>query len=196
MGADDPRYDLDSEFALVEVPRRNRFSPLIVFRLDPGDAGRLLYFEPQRRLALNLWRDKAFVLAAVDQDCRALDFADRRLKRDREVVLATVKWDGFIALRHADESLRSDSGVVLAAVKQNGIALAYADKILRRDRDVVLAAIAQDSYALRWADESLRGDRDVVLAAVTQDGCALQHADVSLQNDPVVVAAAAQAPRH
>ena len=98
---DDPRYNWPC--SLTEVPRRNRFSALRVFRLDASDAGRLLYFEPQRRFAFSLWRNKAFVLAAVTQDGDSLMFADESFRSDRDVVLAAVTQDGE-SLMHADES--------------------------------------------------------------------------------------------
>ena len=154
--------------SLTEVPRRNRFSPLRVFRLDAIDAWRLLYFESQRPFALSLWRHKAFVLAAVAQNGKTLFFADESLKRDRDVVLAAVKQYGTW-LRVADESLRSDRDVVLTAVTQDGYALQYAGENLKSDRDVVLAAVTSEGFGgptvLKFAHENLRVDDELVAAA-------------------------------
>ena len=54
------------------------------------------------------------------------------------MVLATVQQDGF-ALEYASAELRADREVVLAAVQQDGFALGYASAELRADREVVLA---------------------------------------------------------
>lgn len=78
------------QYSIIEIPSQNRFSPLRVFRLDALDSGRLLFFEPQRRLALNLWSDKIFVLAAVENDVNLLRFAAPSLQGDRDVALAAV----------------------------------------------------------------------------------------------------------
>jgi len=55
------------------------------------------------------------------------------------VILAAVQQNGR-ALQFADDSFKRDRDVVLAAVQQNGRALQFADESFKRDRDVVLAA--------------------------------------------------------
>ena len=53
----------------------------------------------------------------MKQSGYALQYADKSLKADREVVLKAVKQDGA-ALRSAAKSLKADREVALAAVKQ------------------------------------------------------------------------------
>jgi hypothetical protein len=105
---------------------------------------------------------------------------DRRMRTDKEVVLAAVTQCGR-ALYYAAVALRADKQVVLAAVTQNGLALQYAAPTyaavaLRADKQAVLAAVTQDGRALYYAAEALRADKEVVLAAVAQHGEALQYA--------------------
>ncbi len=136
-------------------------------------------------------KDREIVLAAVKQDgYNALYKADESFKKDRKIVLAAVKQDGYNALYKADESFKKDRKIVLAAVKRDGSALYIADESLKKDREIVLAAVKKDGYALKYADKSLRKDREIVLAAVKQYGEALQYADESLRKDREIVLAA------
>lgn len=61
----------------------------------------------------------------------------------------------------SNRRLRSDKEVVLAAVKHNGRALFWAGDGLQADKEVVLAAIKQDPTALKFASDDLREDLDV-----------------------------------
>ena len=89
--------------------------------------------------------------------------ADPSLKKDRDYVLAAVKDDGR-ALQFADPSLMKDRELVLVAIKENGLALKYADESLKKDKEFVLAAVAKDFCALMFADESLFEDEELLAA--------------------------------
>ena len=58
------------------------------------------------------------MLRTLKQDGRTLEYADKKLQADKEVVLAAVKQDGF-ALEYADKKLQADKEVVLAALKDS-----------------------------------------------------------------------------
>uniref|UniRef100_A0A7S3Q5Z5 DUF4116 domain-containing protein n=1 Tax=Chaetoceros debilis TaxID=122233 RepID=A0A7S3Q5Z5_9STRA len=91
----------------------------------------------------------------------------KKLKADKDVVMAAVTQDGY-ALQCAAEELKGDREVVLAAVThngQNGRALKYAAEELKGDREFMLAAVTQDVRALEYAAEELKGDKEVVLTA-------------------------------
>ena len=136
-----------------------------------------------------LRKDREIVLAAVQQNGSALRWADKTLCKDRKIVLTAVQ-KNCSALGCAHETLRKDREIVLAAVQQNGFAIEYADETLRRDRKIVLAAVQQDGLALKYADKTLRNDREIVLAAVQQNGFAIEYADETLRRDPEIIAAA------
>jgi len=104
-------------------------------------------------------------LAAIAKHSYALDYADESFKRDREVVLATVKRRR--SAYWVDESLKRDRDFVLAAAQTPADALRWSHASLTRDRDFIMAAVA--GLALEYA-VSFRGDRDVVLTAVAQEG--------------------------
>ena len=61
-------------------------------------------------------------------------------RKDKDVVLAAVKKDGY-ALQHADEKLKKDKQIVLEAVKKAGYAITYADRNFRKDKEIILSII-------------------------------------------------------
>jgi hypothetical protein len=89
---------------------------------------------------LCLRRDRDFIIHAVKQHPRVLDFCMSEHRKNRDVVLAAVETCSF-ALTCTSEALRDDKELVLAAVYANGEALKHASKRLKRDRQVVLAAV-------------------------------------------------------
>jgi hypothetical protein len=71
--------------------------------------------------------------------------------------LDAVKANGNI-LQYVDKTFRKDKEIVLAAVKQNGFALRYA---LVEDKEIALAAVQQNPMAFEWVKEALRSDPDI-----------------------------------
>ncbi len=139
----------------------------------------------------SLKRNRKIVLAAVKQDGWAL--ANTGFEKDREIVLAAVKQNS-LAFYFADISLKGDRQILLTAVKNDHVNLVYADASLISNREFFLAAVKQNGFALQYADATSfnKCDREIVLAAVKQDGWALQFADESLRADREIVLAAVQ----
>ena len=134
-------------------------------------------------------KDRDEVLAAVKLDgLNRLNEAHKSLQKDREIVMAAVKQNGW-ALQYADKSLQKDRKIVMAAVKQDSNTLQYADESLQKDRKIVMAAVKQknsmdtNNHSLEFADKSLKKDKEIVMAAVKQNGLALEYADKSLKKD-------------
>ena len=75
--------------------------------------------------------------------------------RHREIVMLAVSNDGA-ALQWAHRRLRRDRGVVLAAVRSHGLALEFAGQGLRDDCEVVRAAVHSTPEAWRFASDRLR----------------------------------------
>jgi|GEM_PF-1548574 len=135
----------------------------------------------------NKWvANKDFMLAAVQQDGSALEYASEELKADREVVLALVQKYGR-ALKYASEELKADREVVMAAVQQHGGALEYASEELKADKEVVLVAVASDLFVIELASKAFRADREVVLKAVKKNGQALRYVTEELRSDREVL---------
>jgi hypothetical protein len=160
--------------------------------------------------------DEEIVLAAVQQNGLALQFASPEIQAESAIVLKAMQ-QNVLAFRHASEELKDDYDFVLKAVQQNGLALRYAPvqfqanreivlaavqqnilafmvvpSVFKADREFILEAVKQNGWALRWATEDLKKDREIVLKAVQQNGLALEHAASELRNDREIVLAAVQ----
>ena len=81
---------------------------------------------------------------------------------EKKELLKIVKEDGW-ALDDAENKFKKDKDIVLAAVTQNGTALEYADNLLKKDKDSQ-NAIKSDADALEFAD-ALK-DKEVVMMVV------------------------------
>ncbi len=133
--------------------------------------------------------NKEMVIAAVKQNGYALQNASDEMKADKEVVLAAVKEHGY-ALEYASDEMKADKEVVLAAVNQLGYVLEYASDDMKANKEVVLDAVNQHGGALQNATEELKANKEVVLAAVEQSGLALEYASEEMKVDKEVVLAA------
>jgi thiol-disulfide isomerase/thioredoxin len=85
--------------------------------------------------------------------------------KSKEVVMAAVQKNG-LALQYASDEMKNDKDVVTAAVQQNGLALEFASEKLKNDTDVVTAAVQQDGRAFRHASVRLKNDTKVMKAAL------------------------------
>jgi len=128
-----------------------------------------------------LFRDRGFVLAAVQEQGGALLHTSQELRDDREVVLCALRENGS-ALDFVSEKLKSDREVVLTAVRQNGLSLQFAVEELRGDREVLDAALEECGEAFRFASEELRLDRKVAMGAVLRTPSALPELPSHFQN--------------
>lgn len=126
------------------------------------------------------------VLAAVQVDGHALQFAVETLKHDLEVVLAAVSENG-LSLRHAALSMRSDRKVALAAAKRHGLSIQYMSDDLRSDVEIATAAIEKDPRALQFVADTLRGSRSFMLSTLKSNGRALAYASDDLREDKDIV---------
>ena len=85
-----------------------------------------------------------------------LEYADKKLKKDKEVVLTAVKQSGD-ALQYASTSLKKDKEVVKVAIKQSGTALQYADSSLKKDKDIFKTS--DEIYKNFIKSENLKGKK-------------------------------------
>eukprot|EP00966_Prymnesium_polylepis_P056511 1307605-Prymnesium_polylepis.1 len=113
----------------------------------------------------------------------ALEFADEKLRADREVVLVAVSSCWF-ALQFASDELRNDETIVLQVVRCHGWALQFASEKQRANKMVVLEAVRCHGWALQFASDELRANKTVVLEAVHANCAALRFASPELQVDP------------
>ena len=90
---------------------------------------------------------------AIQKDYTLLNWVSRRLKANRELVMAAVEINGD-AFKMADKSLRkNDRKLLLTAIKTNGYAIKYTSRTLRRDSEIISKAIATTDYAITCIDD-------------------------------------------
>eukprot|EP00971_Amphidinium_carterae_P183703 3646640-Amphidinium_carterae.1 len=111
--------------------------------------------------------DRAIVLAAVQQNGRALQFAAEECKGDRSMVLAAVQQNGD-ALNCSAEGCKADRAMVLAAVQQNPPAICSASDELLLDSTFAPKA-KQPWYILKV---SMLSGRSIVVMASGDEGWA------------------------
>ena len=105
-------------------------------------------------------------LAAVRQNCSALQDWELKWWTDRQCVLAAVKQDGLL-LQYAYE-FNADPEVVLEAVMQNCFALFYASPHKKDDREFMLGVVDAGvdwRFVLSQASDKLRADAGFVKVA-------------------------------
>jgi Domain of unknown function (DUF4116) len=105
------------------------------------------------------------VLAAINNNASAFQYASDTLKNNKEVILAAVTKNGYL-LKFVPIPAQTQE-VVLAAVRQNGCAIMFAEPIWQENKDVVLAAVTQNGLALMGVHSSLRNDPEIRLRAAS-----------------------------
>ena len=98
-------------------------------------------------------------------------FVTENFKSDRGVVLAAVQQNG-LALEFALFSPRKSRDVLLAAVQNNGLALQFAQEKMKNDEEVAIRALSHVLSSESWHEcalphvgDKLRGNKEVILTA-------------------------------
>lgn len=135
--------------------------------------------------------NKELVLAAVQQDGRAIRHASPILQGDKAVVVAAAQ-ENPIALRHACYSLlRADRNFMMLAVQLDGLVLKEASPHLQDDVELVTAAVSNNGLAFEFASDRLRGSSEVAMRAAAASADALRYVCAPLsRHDPDLVRAA------
>jgi len=144
--------------------------------------------------------DDDVVCAAVNQDGYALQFASKRLRKKKAVVLLAVKQNG-LALQFASKGLRKNKDVVMAAVsapfshKHHCLLfdyterpLMYAAPDLRVDHDIVVAAVQIDGVSLKFTSYDHCDDADIAFLAIKEDMCEIEYVSERLRRNSEFVA--------
>eukprot|EP00931_Biecheleriopsis_adriatica_P090433 TRINITY_DN64411_c0_g1_i1.p1 TRINITY_DN64411_c0_g1~~TRINITY_DN64411_c0_g1_i1.p1 ORF type:complete len:407 (-),score=100.66 TRINITY_DN64411_c0_g1_i1:115-1335(-) len=105
----------------------------------------------------SLLKDKDFVIAAVELDWKVLKIGNPALQpmlSQRDVLLAAVQQDGS-ALQYAAQELRSDAGVVVAAAAKDSTAIKQASPALLKNSNFMLALAERAPGAFQYLPEDL-----------------------------------------
>ncbi|HCA89191.1 MAG TPA: hypothetical protein DEO98_02360 [Legionellales bacterium] len=127
----------------------------IALRLVSNNGLLLQYITPEQQ-------NMAMVLAAINQDNRALEFA--KIPNFNEEMLASDLGQQF-------------KEAVIACLESKGMRLQFVHPLLLRDKQVRLTAVRQDGKALEYIPEKYQ-DIATVLAAIEQNRGAIQWAKI------------------
>jgi hypothetical protein len=147
----------------------------------------------------SLTKDKAFILQGISI-CEynyllevIIKFISKPLLKDKDVVVALAKCDGYLALKYAHPSFRKNEEIVLAAVNSDGYALRFAHPSLRKNRTIVLKAAAniEDDYwdydnmkpLIYYIDVSFRKEKEVVWNFLDRFMSGFNYVDAILRKD-------------
>lgn len=128
--------------------------------------------------------DKEIVMKAVQVDGVALQYVSDKLKKDEEVVLASIG-NNIAALQFADKNMDCTK---LLKVKQKIIKGLEEGKLkfesiptqLKSDKDIALAGVKKDGSVLKDLSDLFKEDEDIVLASIKNDITTLKYASKNI----------------
>merc|ERR1712227_590403 len=176
----DPKYENDEDYILTAIAIDKK-----------KDIKVLLYISDKLKGSVDFFKQ------VVKINGLGLQYGNRDIKNNKEIVLAAVKNNGY-AISFASNDLKKDSEVIMAAVEQNGEVLKIFPRarIININRDIVLAAVTQNGkafyYVRMFSDsfERFKKDKEIVSAAVENNGLALEYAGEQFKKDKDIVLAA------
>ena len=119
--------------------------------------------------------NKEYMLNAVKEKGKILEYATEELKDDKELVLEALKQDGE-ALEFASEKLKADKEIILLAIQSAPWTICYASEKLKNDKEIILKCVEDYGQALYFASEKLRNDEEIVKKAVANKGIIIKYA--------------------
>eukprot|EP00797_Seminavis_robusta_P026231 Sro471_g149810.2 (541) ;mRNA; r:60405-62027 len=142
--------------------------------------GRLL------RFCLPDHQDREIALAAVTENCQAIEYVSESLQSDNEIALSAVSGDGLL-LRYLPSC--NEKSIVVAAVSQNPNAITHTSEAWKADKEIGLLVVSQDDSGslIQYLDAYVRADKKVALAAVRKNGNAFQYLPEHTREDRELV---------
>lgn len=137
--------------------------------------------------------DEVVWQAVKEKDVREFPYIDPKYFDNKEFMLEAIKNETSesISIQYASKRLRDDKDIVLGSVRKKGFyAIPYASKRLRDDKDVILTAIKSSVRAFIYASKRLKDDYDVVSEVLKKDKSMLSHASIRIQSmysDTIIV---------
>ncbi|STX88377.1 DUF4116 domain-containing protein [Legionella feeleii] len=146
------------------------------------------YSETEETAFWSLLEDKDCILAALINNPHVLRLLPDHIKNDEKLILAVVQHNG-LALQYASEGMRRNEQVVRAALINNAMALKFVLDPLTNKIDIVLLAVQQNGLALQYTPK-FNANKEVVMAALAQDAGAFEFINDALKNDQDLIALA------
>ena len=137
--------------------------------------------------AASLQNKKVTASAFVARRWQNVRHASHAARANKKVIILAIQQEGK-ALQFANQKLRSDYDIVLCAIRNNGLALEFASEDLRNNQSIVLEACEQNGNALQFASESMKQDRKVITVALEQNMLSLVHVPMDvIENDDSLI---------
>ncbi|EFC38082.1 predicted protein [Naegleria gruberi] len=109
-----------------------------------------------------LIKDREFlveILEIPERSSTAIYSIARFIKDDRDLILLTAKYDGFI-IKYINEEFKKDKEIVFEAVSQNINVFQHIDKSLRDDKEFVLRLARKNSKIIQFLTKSMKKDHE------------------------------------
>jgi len=111
-----------------------------------------------------------------------LDVAPRKFLYDKDVVMASVKYNRN-SLKLASDRLKDDEDVVLNAISKEFTEFMLASNRLKNDKKFIIKCLKISGRVLQLVATKFKSDKDLVTQAVKTDYWSIQYACPYLQND-------------
>ena len=117
------------------------------------------------KLAGKLRDDSSFMKDVVSLNGLRLDLCTAQVKECKDVVLAAVEQNGF-AIQYAPLGLMMDYDVALAAVKNKGPALEFLPDSMKNNEILTRVAVCEDAMSVKFAAEKFQRDLNIIQIAL------------------------------
>ncbi|EFC38147.1 predicted protein [Naegleria gruberi] len=109
-----------------------------------------------------LIKDREFlveILEIPERSSTSTFYIARFIKDDRDLILLTAKYDGFI-IKYINPEFKKDKEIVFEAVSQNVNVFQHIDKSLRDDKEFVLRLARKNSKIIQFLTKSMKKDHE------------------------------------
>jgi hypothetical protein len=142
----------------------------------------LEYAEPSQDTINKITNCKKTLIQFLELGVPLLDQAPQKFLDDKDVVMASVKYNKG-TLTFASDRFRNDEDIVLNAISAEFTDFMLASDRLKNDKNFIMKCLKISGGVLQLVATKFKSDKDVVTQAVKTDYWAIQYACPNLQND-------------
>jgi len=135
-----------------------------------------------------LWCDRDFMLAVVQLDGSALQYASCKLRDDKEVVLAAINTSDV--MEYVSLKLRNNMEVIKCAISHDPTSYVYASDELKEDYNLAKFAIGHSYNNMFHVADELRDNEELAKFAISINGSAIRYVTPRLRDNKTLVMAA------
>jgi hypothetical protein len=142
----------------------------------------LEYTEPSEYTINKITNCKKTLIQFLELGVPLLDKAPQKFLDDKDVVIASVKYNKG-TLTFASDRFRNDEDIVLNAIGAEFTDFMLASDSLKNDKKFIIKCLKISGGVLQLLATKFKSDKDVVTQAVKTDYWSIQYACPSLQNN-------------